>query len=282
MQRLASCATRVKRWSSIAFDCSPGHAALGILRYPSQTGEFDCLRLLPRSCSAWHPALPESNGGVRLPSIAPQAMQRLASCATRVKRESSITFDCTQGHEALGILRYPSQTGEFDCLRLLPRPCSAWHPALPESNGRVRLPSIAPKAMKRLASCATRGKRISSIAFDCTPGHAVLGILCVKRVSSIAFDCSPGHAVLGILRYPSQTGEFDCTPGHAVLCWGGGGGGGGTMCRCFDCTQGHEVLGILRYPIQTALKHRYLGGSGGMPPPPPPPRNFFFFFFFNL
>ena len=59
----------------------------------------------------------------------------LASCATRVKLVSSIAFDCTQGHEALGILRLPSQTGEFDCLRLLPRPCSAWHPALPESNG---------------------------------------------------------------------------------------------------------------------------------------------------
>ena len=181
MQRLASCATRVKRVSSIAFDCSPGHAALGILRYPSQTVEFDCLRLLPRPCSAWHPALPESNGRVRLPSIVPKAMKRLASCTTRVKRVSLIAFDCTQGHEALGILCYPRQrvsliafnctpghallgilryprqtnqfdclrlhprpcsawhparqTGEFDCLRLLPRPCSAWHPALPESNG---------------------------------------------------------------------------------------------------------------------------------------------------
>jgi hypothetical protein len=48
-------------------------------------GEFDCLWLHPRPCSAWHPALPKSNGWVRLPSIASQAMQCLAFCATQVK-----------------------------------------------------------------------------------------------------------------------------------------------------------------------------------------------------
>ena len=30
-------------------------------------------------------------------------------------------------------------TCEFDCLWLQPRPCSAWHPVLPEANGWVRL-----------------------------------------------------------------------------------------------------------------------------------------------
>ena len=37
-------------------------AVLGIIRYPSQTGEFDCLKLHPRQCSAWHSVLTESNG----------------------------------------------------------------------------------------------------------------------------------------------------------------------------------------------------------------------------
>ena len=61
MQCLASCATRVKQVSSIAFDCIPDHAALGILRYPSQTGQFDRLELThltqvaqgSKHCMAW-------------------------------------------------------------------------------------------------------------------------------------------------------------------------------------------------------------------------------------
>ena len=73
MQRLASCAIRVKLVSTIVFNRTQGHEVLGILHYPSQMSEFDC----------------------------------------------------TPGHEALGILRYSSETGEFDCLRLHPRPCSA-------------------------------------------------------------------------------------------------------------------------------------------------------------
>ena len=122
MQCLASCATRGKRVSSIAFDCTKGHALLGIL----------------------------------------------------CERVSSIAFDCIPGHAVLGILCYHSQTGEFDCLRSHPRPCSTWHPVLPEANG---LPLIAPQAMQCLAFCATRVKRVSSIALDFIPGHAVLGIL---------------------------------------------------------------------------------------------------------
>ena len=53
------------------------------------------------------------------------------------------------GAVCYGILCHPSLTGEFDCLRLICRLCSAWHLVLPKSNGQVRLPSIAPKSMKR-------------------------------------------------------------------------------------------------------------------------------------
>ena len=52
------------------------------------------------------------------------------------------------GAVCYGILCHPSLTGEFDCLRLICRLCSAWHLVLPKSNGQVRLPSIAPKSMK--------------------------------------------------------------------------------------------------------------------------------------
>ena len=48
-----------------------------------QTGEFDCLWLHPRPQSACYPAL--SSSRVWLPLIDLQAMQRLASCATRCK-----------------------------------------------------------------------------------------------------------------------------------------------------------------------------------------------------
>ena len=162
MQHFASCTTRVERVSSIALDCTRGHEMLGILHYPSQMGEFDCLRLISRQCSAWHPVPLESNGWVRLPSrpwnawhpVLPELngwvrlpsidMQHLASCSIQV---------------------------EFDCLRLISRPCSAWHPAPPESN-----------------RC----------------------ILCYPRQTG-EFDC---HEALGILRYPCQTGEFDCLRLH--------------------------------------------------------------------
>ena len=70
--------------------------------------------------------------------------------------------------------------------------------------------------MQYLAASATRVKRVSSIAFDCIPCHAVLGILCYLSETG-EFDCTPRHAVVGILCYPSQTGEFDCTLDYAVL-----------------------------------------------------------------
>ena len=92
----------------------PGHVALGILRYPSQTGEFDCLRLHPRPWSAWHLSMligsRQQNliiGWVRLPLIAPKGMKRLH-----------------------GILRYPSQKG-WVWLQLHPRPWSCSHRATP-------------------------------------------------------------------------------------------------------------------------------------------------------
>ena len=161
-------------------------------------------------------------------------------------------------HHVLELLRQMS---------LPSRQCSAWHPVLPKANGWVWLPSIAhqamqclaswailvkwassiaPHAMQSLASCATRVKRVSLIAFDCTPGHAVLGILCNLKDEFDCLDCTPGHAVLGILC--NLKGEFDCldcTPGHAVLgilrytTWR-------VSSIAFDCTPGHAVLGILR------------------------------------
>ena len=54
---------------------------------------------------------------------------------------TNFAFDCTQGHEALSILHYPSQTGEFKC-----------HEAL----GILHYPSQMGE-------------------FDCTSGHALLG-----------------------------------------------------------------------------------------------------------
>ena len=98
-------------------------------------------------------------------------MQRLASCATQVKRASLITFDCTQVHEALGITRHPSRTGKVDWLRSHSKPWSVWHPPPPESNGQGRLPSIAPKAMKRLESLTTRVEWASSMALGAIEGN---------------------------------------------------------------------------------------------------------------
>ena len=102
---------------------SGGAVCYGILCHPSLTGEFDCLRLICRQCSAWHLVLPKSNGQVRLPSIAPKSMKRVRD------------------------------------------------PSPPESNGQGRLASIPLEAMKRLASHATRVERARSIAFDRTQGH---------------------------------------------------------------------------------------------------------------
>ena len=193
------------------------------------------IRLLPRPCSAWHPVLPESNGWVRL--------------LGNLRYPSQMgEFDClcSPEHAVLGILCYPSQISEFNYLWLHHSPCSACHLVLHESNRSVRLSSIAPQTMQCLASCTTWVKQVSLIApkaMMCLSSCATR----VKRVSLIAFDCSPGHAVLGILSYPSQTGEFDCTQGHEVL---------GIMCYPsetgeFNCAQGHEALGILRYWRQT-------------------------------
>ena len=92
---------------------SGGAVCYGILCHPSLTGEFDCLRLICRQCSAWHLVLPKSNGQVRLPSIASTSMKHVRD------------------------------------------------PSPPESNEQGRLPSIAPKAMKRLGSYATRVERAS-------------------------------------------------------------------------------------------------------------------------
>ena len=194
----------------------------------SQTVEFDCLQSHWRPWNAWYPAPSESNGRVRLPSkaikrlgshatrvkpvssVAFDRTQAVVSLATRVEQASSIGFDRTQGHEAPWIPRHPNRTGEFDCLwlhpgcgisrhpsrtgefnwiRSHPRPWSAWDPAPPESNGRVRLPSIAPKAIKRLGSRATRveRERLPPKAMKRLGSRAAR----VERASSIAFDrCS--------------------------------------------------------------------------------------------
>ena len=165
------CCTRVLEWMEVYYTASSKVDVKCIM-----TGvivmQVECTTILHWSWQQVHyDSYPydslhcASNGWVRSPLIALQAMLCLASCATRV---SSIAFDFTP----------------------------------------VWSPSIAPQAMQCLASCATRVKQVSLIAFDCTPGHAVLATR-VKPVSSIAFDCTPGHAVLGVLCYPSQTGEFD-------------------------------------------------------------------------
>ena len=80
------------------------------------------------------------------------------------------------------------------------------------------LPSIAPQAMQRLASCITRGKRVSSVAFDCTSDHAALGILHYpSEMGEFGCLCTSDHAALGIVRYRSQAGEFNCLQLHPRL-----------------------------------------------------------------
>ena len=322
MKCLASCTTRVEWVSSIAFELSPGHAALGILCHPNQTGafdwsplhaalgilhhpnrmgEFDWLRLISRPCDAWHPVPHESNGWVWLPSIVNRWVW-LPSIALNCT-------DCTQGHEVLGILRYPSQTVEFNCtpegnrtcpfdlgssrcralhslrinlrqsnslsqvnsiallhrisktsefdhLRLISRPCSAWHSASPESNGWVRLPSIDLQTMQRLAYAPPKWNRwvrlpsidlqtMQRLAFCATWVKQVNSIAFLRHLSKTEFDC------LKLMSRPCSTWHLDLPKSNRQVQISRATRVKLARSIAFDRTQGHEALGILCHPSET-------------------------------